>query len=75
MQFGQVEREGLDAELWSLWQRNQSPDYLHLSMRQGCESYTRWQWQTQQTQKSDPDSIRSSSYVRWLTRLLGWVRR
>lgn len=69
MQFGQIEREGLDTELWSLWQRGQSPDYLHLSLRQRHESHVRWQ---SQHRESDRHSIRSNSRAPWLVRLLGW---
>lgn len=69
MQFGQIEREGLDGELWSLWQRNQLPDHLHLSMQQEYE--TRMLWRSQD-RESNYGSIHLGFNTRWLARLLRW---
>jgi hypothetical protein len=50
MQFGQIEREGLDGELWPLWQRNQLLDYLHLSTQQGHRRQIHWRSQNRESE-------------------------
>ncbi|HIK08350.1 MAG TPA: hypothetical protein IGS40_27345 [Trichormus sp. M33_DOE_039] len=50
MFFGQIEREMLSAEMYSIWQNQQLPDYLHLQINQELGKQDIWESHSQDSQ-------------------------
>ncbi|WP_392534869.1 hypothetical protein [Nostoc sp. C117] len=53
MFFGQMERESLYGEIWSIWQTTKLPEHLQLLVDQEQITYDIWELQSQ-----EPDNKR-----------------